>query len=42
LIAGVESRVVIGEKPGISFLKKRIVSEERVDIFTMPLTSSLP
>jgi len=38
LIAGVESKVVIGEKLKISFLKEEEARHERVDIFAMPVT----
>jgi len=38
LIAGVESKVVIGEKLKISFLKEKESQHERIDIFAMPVT----
>jgi len=38
LIAGVESKVVIGEKLRINFLRGGIGLEERVDVFAMPIT----
>jgi len=40
LIAGVESKVVIGEKLKISFLKEKETQYNRVDVFTMPITGS--
>ncbi|MFP3287092.1 MAG: DUF3883 domain-containing protein [Acidilobus sp.] len=40
LIAGVESKVVIGEKLRISFLKEKGTQYDRVDVFTMPVTGS--
>lgn len=40
LIAGVESKVVIGEKLRISFLKEGTGTEERIDVFAMPVTSN--
>jgi len=40
LIAGVESKVVIGEELKISFLKEEGAQYDRVDVFTMPITGS--
>ncbi|MFP3265061.1 MAG: DUF3883 domain-containing protein, partial [Acidilobus sp.] len=40
LIAGVESKVVIGEKLRISFLKEKGTQYNRVDVFTMPITGA--
>jgi superfamily II DNA or RNA helicase len=40
LIAGVESKVFIGEKLKISFLKEKETQYNRVDVFTMPITGS--
>jgi len=40
LIAGVESKVVIGEDLRISLLKERTTLEERVDILAMPVTGN--
>jgi len=40
LIAGVESKVVIGEKLEISFLKEKEAQYSKVDVFTMPITGT--